>query len=79
MTIRNWVVRRLAFPATLACAVALLLVGPVSGAGGAARAADPSLRAPELDGGIGWINTDKPIRLKDLRGKVVLLDFWTLC
>jgi thiol-disulfide isomerase/thioredoxin len=35
--------------------------------------------APELDGGIAWLNTAGPIHLKDLRGKIVLLDFWTLC
>src|SRR5207237_2689536 len=37
------------------------------------------LRAPELDGGVAWLNTAGPIRLRDLRGKIVLLDFWTLC
>ncbi|MGH7169669.1 MAG: thioredoxin-like domain-containing protein [Gemmataceae bacterium] len=34
---------------------------------------------PELEGGVAWLNTAGPIRLKDLRGKIVLLDFWTLC
>jgi thiol-disulfide isomerase/thioredoxin len=32
--------------------------------------------APELNNQV-WLNTDHPLRLKDLRGKVVLLDMWT--
>ena len=35
------------------------------------------VRAPEITGGRGWLNTDKPITLAALKGKVVLLDFWT--
>ncbi|GBD35791.1 Thiol-disulfide oxidoreductase YkuV [bacterium HR36] len=35
--------------------------------------------APELEGGVEWLNTAGPIRLRDLRGKIVLLDFWTYC
>ena len=35
------------------------------------------VRAPELTGDRGWLNTDKPLSLAALRGKVVLLDFWT--
>jgi DNA-binding beta-propeller fold protein YncE len=35
------------------------------------------LRAPELIGGKSWLNTDKPLSLAGLRGKIVLLDFWT--
>jgi DNA-binding beta-propeller fold protein YncE len=39
----------------------------------------PRVRAPELDGGEGWLNTDRPLTIRALRGKVVLLDFWTYC
>jgi thiol-disulfide isomerase/thioredoxin len=35
------------------------------------------IRAPELTGDHGWLNTDKPLSLAALKGKVVLLDFWT--
>jgi hypothetical protein len=32
--------------------------------------------APELTNET-WLNTDQPLHLADLRGKVVLLDMWT--
>ncbi len=35
------------------------------------------VRAPEIKGGRGWLNTDKPLSIAALKGKVVLLDFWT--
>ncbi len=35
--------------------------------------------APELNGPVGWLNTNRPITLKQLRGKIVILDFWTYC
>lgn len=33
--------------------------------------------APELTGITGYLNTDEGLQLQDLRGKVVLIDFWT--
>ena len=36
-----------------------------------------NVHAPEFRDGLDWIGTDRPLRLADLRGKLVLLDFWT--
>lgn len=33
--------------------------------------------APDFPEGADWINTSGPISIEDLRGKIVLLDFWT--
>ncbi|MFI4877147.1 MAG: hypothetical protein ACIALR_17465, partial [Blastopirellula sp. JB062] len=35
--------------------------------------------APEFPTDMEWLNTSGPLRLRDLRGKFVLLDFWTYC
>ena len=37
---------------------------------------DARVRAPDFSGGVEWFNVPGPLSLKDLRGKVVLLDFW---
>ncbi|HKX27091.1 MAG TPA: thioredoxin-like domain-containing protein [Blastocatellia bacterium] len=38
-----------------------------------------TVSAPEFPNGLEWLNTDRPLSLRELRGKIVLLDFWTYC
>lgn len=45
-------------------------------AGVASAAQRPVIPAPEFRSIARWINTE-PLRMSDLRGKVVLVDFWT--
>lgn len=37
------------------------------------------VRAPDFPKGFDWINSDHPISIKELRGHIVILHFWTLC
>jgi hypothetical protein len=74
----------------LAAAAVVLAVLARTGHPATGSAQAPVLRAtsvqfpapavgPSLEGGTDWLNTDKPLHLADLRGRVVLLDFWTFC
>lgn len=49
---------------------------PASATKGETKKMDEAKKAPEIDGGIAWINSE-PLSLEQLRGKVVLVDFWT--
>ena len=43
-----------------------------------ANAMTGSHMAPPFPEGLDWINTGgKPLTMQELRGKIVLLDFWT--
>ncbi|MDA0264330.1 MAG: hypothetical protein O3A93_08175 [Chloroflexi bacterium] len=37
------------------------------------------LAAPEFPERLEWINSDRPVTLRGLKGKIVVLDFWTYC
>jgi len=37
------------------------------------------LAAPEFPSGLEWVNSDRPLTMKELQGKIVILDFWTYC
>ena len=38
-----------------------------------------TVNAPDFPRGLEWLNTERPLSIKDLRGRIVLLDFWTYC
>jgi hypothetical protein len=71
---KRWMIFFVAF-FLLGCSAPFVDVGPADAP--MVVAALPDLgEAPELTNDI-WLNTDVPLRLADLRGKVVLLDMWT--
>ena len=80
---KHWLAFFLVLP-LLACSVPP--TGAQSGASGADEGPAEALptmanlpdlgEAPELTNEV-WLNTDVPLRLADLRGKVVLLEMWT--
>ena len=37
------------------------------------------VNAPEFPADLEWLNVSKPLQMKQLRGKIVVLDFWTYC
>lgn len=39
----------------------------------------PRQRIGEFPAGVDWLNTKNSLKLSDLKGKLVLLDFWTYC
>ena len=65
----------------LSSIIAALLIA--TGGAALAQSDDVSYRgkvsAPEFVEGLEWLNTGRPLSMFDLRGKVVLLDFWTYC
>jgi DNA-binding beta-propeller fold protein YncE len=66
-------------PAAVLLGVLAVYLVPVNNLPSVAAQPGRVAKAPELTGGVAWLNTAKPLTLKELRGKVVLLDFWTLC
>ena len=45
----------------------------------ATRSFAGTVNAPDFPVNVEWINTDRPLTMADLRGKLVVLDFWTYC
>jgi hypothetical protein len=35
--------------------------------------------APQFPGSLEWLNTPRPLSMQELRGKIVILEFWTFC
>jgi hypothetical protein len=45
----------------------------------AVRSYTGTISAPDFPEGLDWLNVARPLRLRDLRGRLAILDFWTFC
>jgi hypothetical protein len=61
------------------CVICLLILGGVSlvGAQDEKAAFEGEDPAPAFPADIEWVNTNRPLSLEALRGKIIVLDFWT--
>ncbi len=82
----GWLWQSLGYTAILLVALAAALCPAAQEEGSAAGAKQSFVQTGQLQagndyfaGGTDWLNTAKPLSAADLRGRVVLLDFWTLC
>jgi hypothetical protein len=81
LTMHSVIVKRLLFGlfalVLIGCAPQEVLTQPPADSAMPKLASLPDLGlAPELTNAI-WLNVDSPLRLADLRGKVVIIDMWT--
>jgi len=67
------------FPWIILMLVSALLVNVTAINGRTMPEGSGETAAPEFPAGMEWLNTDQPLQLRELRGKIVLLDFWTYC
>ncbi|MCX4163560.1 MULTISPECIES: thioredoxin family protein [Paraburkholderia] len=68
--------QKLAVATTLAAAAATIAATAATGTAGVAEPHKSGSAAPEFTGISTWLNSD-PLTIQKLRGKVVLVDFWT--
>jgi len=40
---------------------------------------EETIHAPDFPADVDWLNTERPLTMEELKGKVVVLDFWTYC
>src|SRR4051812_22199345 len=71
-----WQPARIGIAIVVLTLIATFGLSPAPTNGGEAKARP---QAPELEGGVAWLNVSNPLKIGDLKGRVVLLDFWTLC
>ena len=38
-----------------------------------------TVRPPDVPAVLEWINTPRPLSIHELRGRIILLEFWTFC